>query len=225
MIGFINSFLRSLFITINYNSSQKWLPKTRSILTGPQLSSLLVFLLLFSLCSEFLYDCLLIGEWITNDEWLRSYLYGRLYSVAYIRKMFVECSFSRKRVLYRDGLQKSTSIENLFCTELFLKNDLNVIIISATLEGHTIIIFDLKAIIFNNNTKALYLYVIRDSNISLSELTRKNLALCYLCSALKPFQSVSIRTFHWNPNYHIVSVRLSWRYALCIKFPHWTVVR
>jgi hypothetical protein len=49
VIGFINTFLYNLSysqsITIIHH---KWLPKTRSILTGLQLSSLLVCLLLFS---------------------------------------------------------------------------------------------------------------------------------------------------------------------------------
>jgi hypothetical protein len=69
--------------TIFYNHSQsrsittahnKWLPKTRSILTGWPLSSILVCLLLFWLGSELLYGCLLIYEWISWFIWKAAYI-------------------------------------------------------------------------------------------------------------------------------------------------------
>jgi hypothetical protein len=68
------------------------------------------------------YDCLLFYcDWLRSDlrvnyewrmnyesilmyEWMRSYLNGRLYSLAVSMEVSVECSLTRKRLLYRVGL-------------------------------------------------------------------------------------------------------------------------
>jgi hypothetical protein len=48
---------------------------------------------------------------VLNFDWLGSYLNGRLYSVPVSKEMFVDHSFTWKRVTYRIDLQESTSIK------------------------------------------------------------------------------------------------------------------
>jgi hypothetical protein len=61
MIGFIDAFFYNLSYSQSITTARnKWLPKTRSILTGIHLSSFLVFSLM-CLCSELLY------EWLSSS--------------------------------------------------------------------------------------------------------------------------------------------------------------
>jgi hypothetical protein len=95
--------LQSLLITLNYNSSQKWLPKTRSILTGLRVSYLLVFLLLWLTSDQrishfwFMNDLVLGSAFYCNCS--GSYLAGRLCSVAVSMDMFVACRYPWTRLL------------------------------------------------------------------------------------------------------------------------------
>jgi hypothetical protein len=60
----------------------QWLPKTRSILTGLRLSSILVFLLLWLNWFWFTNHSLLLYEWIPNDECRRT---NELRTTAHVR--------------------------------------------------------------------------------------------------------------------------------------------
>jgi hypothetical protein len=54
MTGFMDTFLHNLSLSQTIiTTHNKWLPKTRSVLTGLRLSSLIVFLLLWLTCFRF----------------------------------------------------------------------------------------------------------------------------------------------------------------------------
>jgi hypothetical protein len=80
-IGWFDLLTPSFTITLNHNqfaaARNQWLPKTRLILTGLRLSSLLVFLLLWLTWFRFINHSLLLYGWIPNDAG-RMNLYVRL---------------------------------------------------------------------------------------------------------------------------------------------------
>lgn len=94
-------------ITLNHNQFQqlnKWLLKTCSIMTGLQLSSLLVCLLL---SFPFFFDWLTWFRFMNDSvlgspfycDCFGSYLDGRLYSVVVSQEIFAACSYPWTRLL------------------------------------------------------------------------------------------------------------------------------
>jgi hypothetical protein len=110
MIGFINAFFynhsEAQSITTAHN---QWPPKTRSILAGLRVSSLLVFLLLWVTWFWFTNHSLVIYEWrTTNDSFFSAW---PLIFVQYPWKMFVVCSYPQTPLL-------DVCLRGNLCTEL-----------------------------------------------------------------------------------------------------------
>jgi hypothetical protein len=113
--GWLDLLTPSFTIFHNHNqftiTQNKWLHWTRSVMTCS-------IVLLFN-CAWLTSDLRLTHFWCTTDslliyECLGSSSNGCLYSVSVSQEMFFECSFTRKRVLYRIGLQEATSMLTCF---------------------------------------------------------------------------------------------------------------